>query len=235
MEPDADLPTRTGGGRQQFLDQARAAARSVGKRSFVVEQCRGKVVLDIGCVDHDAENAFAAAAPWLHREIVDVAASTLGLDMLTSEVERLVAAGFDVVVGDAEHFDLGRTFDVVVGADIVEHLTDLGSFLGSVRQHLAPGGRFVLTTPNATAAARFAQALVRNELSVNQEHTLWLEPSVTYELLTRHGFEPCGFAWLHDEASTGSMVSKVLDRLTEPVLRRRPLLRRAFGVVALAA
>lgn len=225
--PQSSFPDR-----RAFLEHVRAPAASIGKHAFVLRECQGRTVLDIGCVDHDAGNAFGGPVPWLHRQIVGVATRTLGLDMLESDVDRLVAAGFDVIVGDAERFDLGTTFDVVVAADIVEHLTDLGSFLSSVRSHLSEDSTLVLTTPNATALARFAQVLVRNELAVNAQHTIWLDPSVAYELLTRHGLAPCRFAWLHDDAASGSVASKALDRAVAPLLRYRPLLRRSFGIVA---
>lgn len=218
--------------RRSFLAHVSTRRSSEGKRGFVVAECVGRAVLDIGCIDHDAANAFDPRLPWLHGEIAKVASAALGLDALEDDVERVVAAGFDVVVGDAERFDLGRTFDVVVAADIIEHLDDLGSFLTSARAHMAPTSTLVLTTPNAVALNRFVQALVRNAVQVNDEHTMWLDPSVAHELLTRNGLEPVRFAWLHDDARTGSLASKALDLVASPLLRYRPLLRRSFGIVA---
>ena len=40
----------------------------------------------------------------------------------------LKAQGFHVISADAECFDLGRTFDVIVAGDIIEHLGDLNGF-----------------------------------------------------------------------------------------------------------
>jgi SAM-dependent methyltransferase len=43
--------------------------------------------------------------------------------------------------------DLGRHFDLVICADVVEHLLEPGACVDFVRRHLAPGGRAVFSTP----------------------------------------------------------------------------------------
>jgi 2-polyprenyl-3-methyl-5-hydroxy-6-metoxy-1,4-benzoquinol methylase len=57
-----------------------------------------------------------------------------------------------VLVGDAETVDLSSLgdarYDVVVMADVVEHLRDPVSAMARYRPLLSPGGRLVLSTPN---------------------------------------------------------------------------------------
>ena len=77
-----------------------------------------------------------------------------------SELDAKLAArarerGFDVRAGDAQALDLGRTFDVVWAGELIEHLSCAGAFLDGARRHLEPGGRLVLTTPNAFAVSNF--------------------------------------------------------------------------------
>ena len=43
--------------------------------------------------------------------------------------------------------DLGRRFDLVICADVVEHLLEPAACIDFVRRHLAPGGRAVFSTP----------------------------------------------------------------------------------------
>jgi len=43
----------------------------------------------------------------------------------------------------------GRLFDVVLSSEVIEHVPDPAAFVYELRQHLAPGGTLVLTTPNA--------------------------------------------------------------------------------------
>lgn len=44
-------------------------------------------------------------------------------------------------------FDLGRRFDLVVCADVIEHLVDPDPCLAFARAHLAPAGRLLISTP----------------------------------------------------------------------------------------
>lgn len=55
-----------------------------------------------------------------------------------------------VVVADLERElpTLDRPFDVIVCADILEHLSDPARVLGSLNQHLAEGGRVIVSVPN---------------------------------------------------------------------------------------
>jgi SAM-dependent methyltransferase len=52
------------------------------------------------------------------------------------------------LVADAESFDLGETFGFIIAPDVVEHLTDVAAMFRSVRRHLSPGGRLVVTSVN---------------------------------------------------------------------------------------
>jgi SAM-dependent methyltransferase len=57
----------------------------------------------------------------------------------------------DVLVGDVETLDLAvepGSFDVILCADVLEHLRDPESFLRRIRASLHAGGRLVLSTPN---------------------------------------------------------------------------------------
>lgn len=85
----------------------------------------------------------------------EVTALELKADMLDLLRERLAAAPPGVrarcapVQGDMAAFDLGRAFGLVVlGTTSVSLLDDAGrtGLFASVRAHLAPGGRFLLST-----------------------------------------------------------------------------------------
>jgi SAM-dependent methyltransferase len=111
------------------------------------------------------------------------------MDYLEAEVEALESIGYNVVHGDAQDFDLGQEFDTVVAGELIEHLSDTGSFLDSVRRHLAPDATFMLTTPNPWIFQRFRQALLTKEVHSNEEHTCWFDEWTLQQVLRRHGFE----------------------------------------------
>src|SRR5262249_57709506 len=67
-----------------------------------------------------------------------------------------------VIVGDLERIDLGRTlggarFDVIVAADVLEHLKDPVRLLRALRRFLADGGWLVASLPHvAPGSVRLA-------------------------------------------------------------------------------
>jgi SAM-dependent methyltransferase len=215
-----------------FLNYTRTIAPVLRKADFITKHCRGRNVLDVGCVDHTAD--AASTSDWLHATIGSVARSSLGVDTAESEVAALAARGYAVEVGDAERLQLNRKFDVVVAGDVIEHLSNIGQFLESAKRHLVPGGVLVITTPNTFSIDQFARALAANYVSVNPEHTVSLDPAVTWELARRFGFTPVDFAWLEtrfriiDSAKTAK--ERLVAHACEWIARRRPILRQDFGV-----
>jgi SAM-dependent methyltransferase len=111
----------------------------------------GKRVLDVGC----ANGQLAEILQHHGNEV-----SGVELDPDLAEVARLHAR--TVLVGDVEHLDLVAEFgaasvDVVVFADVLEHLRDPLAALRQARELLADGGFVVASIPNiAHGAVRLA-------------------------------------------------------------------------------
>jgi 2-polyprenyl-3-methyl-5-hydroxy-6-metoxy-1,4-benzoquinol methylase len=155
-------------------------------RALVDAVPRGLHVLDVGCVQHDAD---AAAGPnWLHQHLVARSASVVGIDILSEDIGELQARGYDVREADAETFDLDQQFDVVVAGELIEHLSRPGQFLERAREHLRPDGRLVVTTPNPWAFVHVRRAAL-GAGRWNDEHTCWFDAQTLRQLLQRHGFD----------------------------------------------
>lgn len=92
-------------------------------------------------------------------------------------------------MGDAERFDLGRSFDVIVAGDILEHLGDLNGFMQSCKRHLRPGGRLLISTPNPWYWRYIVKAALHVEVANNPEHVIWVCPRLLRQLAARHGME----------------------------------------------
>ncbi len=157
------------------------------KIAFVAKYCRDKDVLDLGCVQHDPLSYQSRF--WLHKAIAAVAKSVVGADLHEEGVQTLKAKGFHVVAADAQHFDLGRTFDVIVAGDIIEHLGDLNGFLESCKRHLRPDGRLLVSTPNPWYWRNTIKAALHTEVYNNPEHVCWICPRTLRQLVARHGME----------------------------------------------
>ena len=76
----------------------------------------------------------------------DVVALDVGADLLAAiEHERV-----ETVVGDAQDFDLGRSFGLILAPmQTVQLLDDRAAMLRAVRRHLEPGGLFAAALANA--------------------------------------------------------------------------------------
>ena len=139
-------------------------------------------VLDIGCASRYGRD------DWLHGLLARDTDDLVGIDLNTKIVSELQNAGYDVRLADAQDFDLGRHFDVVFAGELIEHLDNVHGFLSSVRRHLAPGGRLVLTTPNAFYIGNFIYRL-GGHARVHPQHTAWYCESTLRRVLAVNGFE----------------------------------------------
>lgn len=166
-------------------------------------------VLDIGCVRHDLDSQEWREPPpgeFLHADLRRRADTVVGLDLVESEVKRMQEAGYDVAVGDAESFELGRRFDVIVAGELIEHLSNPGRFLDRCYEHLEDDGRLVLTTPNPRRLHMLHWYATGREQRANPEHTMWFDHYVIQELASRHGFRIADWEWY----KPGSVLSTAL-------------------------
>lgn len=157
------------------------------KIAFAVKYCRGKSVLDIGCVQHNPENYRSRY--WLHKALVAVADSVVGIDLFEAGVRYLNDRGFDVRLADAQQFELDRKFDVIVAGDVIEHLEDFHGFLASCKLHMHSGSHLLVSTPNPWYWKYVVKAAIKVEVDNNPEHTCWLCPRTLRQLTNRHGLE----------------------------------------------
>ncbi len=118
----------------------------------------GLKLLDIGC------GGGLVAEPMARR-----GAEVLGADATEKNipVARAHAAEQDLTIdyrfATAEELaGDGQSFDVVLALEVVEHVADLGSFLGACRKLVKPGGVFIFSTINRTNRS-FLAAIVAAE------------------------------------------------------------------------
>ncbi len=97
---------------------------------------------------------FGCATGYMSAELASRLDCTVtGVEMSTEAADEARARCARVIVGDAERLDLdaelGRErFDVILFADVLEHLREPQPLLASVRRFLAPGGSVIASIPN---------------------------------------------------------------------------------------
>lgn len=148
-------------------------------------------VLDIGCVRHsldDQEWQTPERGEFLHADLDRKASTVVGIDLEESEVQRMRDAGYDARVANAETFELDEQFDVIVAGEIIEHLSRPGAMLEQAKEHLNPGGKMIVTTPNPRRFHMLVWYLTGNADKINPEHTSWYDYQVMGELAQREGW-----------------------------------------------
>jgi 2-polyprenyl-3-methyl-5-hydroxy-6-metoxy-1,4-benzoquinol methylase len=101
-----------------------------------------KSVLDVGC-----------ATGFLAEALVERGCVVSGIDYDADAAEQARQYLDQLVVGDLNELDLaeefgGRTFEVIILGDVLEHLVDPAVVLAGLVGLLAPGGSVVISVPN---------------------------------------------------------------------------------------
>jgi 2-polyprenyl-3-methyl-5-hydroxy-6-metoxy-1,4-benzoquinol methylase len=167
----------------------------VGDRHlFVIERCKGKRVLHIGCTDEGMLGERFERGNLLHARLEDVADLLWGVDIDREGIEFLCGKGFgNLLVADAEKIDecrelAGRDFEVIIAAEIIEHLSNPGLFLDSVKNLMTPEQtELVISVPNAFRPATL-KGLAFGYEEVHPDHNYWFSYKTITNLLQRHGY-----------------------------------------------
>ena len=159
----------------------------------------GLKLLDVGC-----------GGGLLSEPLARLGAEVTGLDAAEKNVRiaALHAAESGVAVdyrhGSVEDMAAGpKRFDAVLTLEVVEHVADVGSFLGAAATLVRPGGAMILSTLNRTPKA-FLMAIVGAEYVLRwlprgtHDWRRFLKPSELAAALRRAGLEVeelCGMAY----------------------------------------
>ncbi|MFN8242159.1 MAG: class I SAM-dependent methyltransferase [Bacteroidales bacterium] len=164
------------------------------KDKEIINICRDKKVLDVGCAGQD----FSVDDPaWMHGQISKVARELIGVDINIPKIQMINEKGFKVLTPE-KLSESGSLFDIVTMADVIEHVNDPVTFLSFYSGFLKEGGRIVITTPNAHGIRNFTSIIIRNNYSVNPEHTFWFCPKTMLEVAERAGLRFSEFCWLNE-------------------------------------
>jgi 2-polyprenyl-3-methyl-5-hydroxy-6-metoxy-1,4-benzoquinol methylase len=125
----------------------------------------------------------------MHDMICKEARYCLGVDIEKAELSKLREKGYNVKFADVEKMDLGKKFDVVVAGELIEHLSNPGSFVERTNLHLKKNGILILTTPNPLSFGIIYKKLLGKNVRVHDQHTCFFDAQTLGQLLNRYGFE----------------------------------------------
>jgi hypothetical protein len=167
----------------------------VDKAAFLAERCRDKVVLSLGCTGG-------------YQEVVDgVAQRCYGVDK-----EYVQRKHFEFVDLDAIDLDLpwtGEGINLIWAGEVLEHLTNPGNCLRSLRAYGCP---IIITAPNAFCA--IGAAHLRNGIeNVNIDHVAYYSYWTLLRLVEKCGYTLREWYWYNGKP----LFAEGLVFIVEPV------------------
>jgi len=185
------------------------------RKQFLIEFCRGKRVLHIGCVDSGLMEQRIAENNFLHYHISRVADELIGADIDDDGLRHLANAGYEVhrldLQADCELLQkLAARVDLIIIPEVIEHLSNVGQALDNLKQCRFKGD-MVVTTPNAFSY-RAAVQLARGVELVHPDHNCYFSPTTLKTLLAKHGFDIARLLlyWWPTDDETGRNMARVL-------------------------
>lgn len=140
----------------------------------------GGDLLEIGC---GYGYLLQAARPFF--------STTTGTDYSNLAVDRARAVADAVYRGGLESLPAGRTFDVVILNQVIEHVYRPLSFLKELREWIRPGGRLVLATPDMNSPLRYLLGSRWPSYKI-PEHVIYFTEATLSAVLRAAGFVGIG-------------------------------------------
>jgi 2-polyprenyl-3-methyl-5-hydroxy-6-metoxy-1,4-benzoquinol methylase len=165
----------------------------VKKEAFILrEAANSRAILHIGCTNSPYTKMRLENGTLLHQNLARAksdGASLVGIDTELDDVRFLkeYLPGLEIVHGDGcilhDYFG-DRQFDLIIAGDVIEHISNPGSFMASCMRQLTTSGVIIVTTINAFGVARFLKALLFHE-AVHPDHVAYYSTKTLQVLLRR--------------------------------------------------
>ncbi|RLG44138.1 MAG: hypothetical protein DRN81_05195 [Thermoproteota archaeon] len=177
-----------------FLFRVPRVKTVIGRMDFVLQRCKGKKVLHLGCVDEGLTKDRIRAGNLLHTKLMGVAKEVWGVDISAEGIKILREHGIDnLVIGDIEHLDQieelkQQTFDMFLATEVLEHLNNPGLFLQSAKRLFSPNTVMIITVPNGLRLTGLGYTLRGYEF-VHPDHNYWFSYKTLSTLLEKNGYQ----------------------------------------------
>lgn len=173
----------------------------------------------------------------------------VGFDGAEGALAAAAARGIDArrwTIGSERCPASSSEFDVVIAADVIEHIVDTDHFMGELSRILVPYGFLIITTPNLASwrsrirlllgkppcSSPGASPTVRSDLMIDLNHIRVTTSGEWQALFRAQGFKVCdiqGYSLMHAvDGGPSIAVRKIIDRY---ITKRFPSL--AFGLMFL--
>lgn len=165
----------------------------IGRADFVLDRCKGKKVLHLGCVDEGLTEERIKSENLLHFKLINVATEVWGVDISEKGIRLLQEHGADnLVVGNIEQLDeieelKGHDFDIILLAEVLEHLNNPGLFLQRVNSCFDSNTTMIITVPNGLRLTGLMRQIKGYEF-VHPDHNYWFSCKTLETLMRKNGY-----------------------------------------------
>lgn len=196
--------------------------RCFNRDQFLVERCARRSVLHVGCTCSPNLFRNLKQGTLLHPQLERVAKKCVGIDIAATDIKVMQTLGHDVRQMDATDLSMlrGLVFDVVVLADIIEHVTHPGAVISEAIKVVAPTGEIIVTAPNAFGLIRLMKLLFRHE-QVHPDHVAYYSSGTLTALAERYGLQLIENAWYRQEnrdKRISTLFATTVERLAVSVM-----------------
>lgn len=200
--------------RHKILNSKR---KNKSKRELLKPRLTGDV-LHVGFLGSGPDAETTKYVSWLHEWVDNQAETLVGIDIDSAGVDRATELGYECYTEDAESFKLDQSFDTILAANVIEHLSNPGSFLDTAHEHLRHDGRLLITTPRTFTPWNFAREL-KSGISPPDEHVMWFCRETLQSLLNRAAFDIVNYErWGFKRVGT-VWYEKIFNRFEQQVAR----------------
>jgi 2-polyprenyl-3-methyl-5-hydroxy-6-metoxy-1,4-benzoquinol methylase len=155
---------------------------------YILQEAKAKTVLNVGAVGGVEGYLPHRQETWLHHRLSQVAGELIGIDIDQESIAYAAEHGVHVLHADCESMQLEKRFDLIIMSDVIEHLNAPGRALKTLIEHLNPGGKLFITTPNPTHYGLIGRALLGGKLNIYYDHVMLFMPEHIQALCNRFGY-----------------------------------------------
>ncbi|HMI18417.1 MAG TPA: methyltransferase domain-containing protein [Sphingomonas sp.] len=200
-----------------------SVGRPVDRLGFIAELCRGKRVLDVGCLDETAIDKHHTES-WLHGRISAVAERVIGIDSSANIPSNGLQTGPRSIIVRGDGIDPAvpqlhdMEVDKIVAGEFIEHIDEPLLFFRNIKRRF-PGRELVVSTPNGTSLANMLLGLIGREAQ-HPDHVHVFTYKVLNTLCLRAGFEDWEIVPYHFYATEMKLRSRGFTRFAAGAAER---------------
>lgn len=189
----------------------------MGRMDFVLNKCKGKKVLHLGCVDEGLTAERLNCGELLHFKLINVATEVWGVDISKEGILLLQEHGANNLVwGDIEQIDKieelkGHDFDIILLTEVLEHLNNPGLFLQGVKKLFDPNTIMIITVPNGLRLTGLIRQIKGYEF-VHPDHNYWFSYKTVNTLMEKNGYyieEMLTYSFFNSHITVDNIVKKI--------------------------